>query len=152
MVLALAGAACGPSEPVQNPISKPLPAQSSAPAVSTAPPTPPPPSAAIKLQGTWEIVHYESVSVIPDEAMPLMGSMFNALRITFEGTVAIARIDKVEERMSFATDNEKGDEFTLFANGFMFHGARCRFLPDGLVEITDAGGTWPGVSQLKRIP
>lgn len=84
--------------------------------------------------------------------MPLIGTMFNGVRISFEGSVAVAKIDKVEERMSFVTDNENGDEFKLFARGFMFDGAQCRFLPDGQVEVKDAGGTWPGTSRLKRVP
>lgn len=152
MLLALFGAACGPSEPVQSPGPKTAPTPSSAVVVAPQPPPPKRPSASEKLQGTWEIVHYQSLKPIPDEAMPLMGTMFNALRISFEGTVAVARIEKVEERMSFITDNENGDEFKLFARGFMFDGSACRFLPDGQVEIKDEGGTWPGLSRLKRIP
>jgi hypothetical protein len=89
--------------------------------------------------------------MIPDEAMPLMGALFNGLRLEFQGTTAIARIEKVEERVSFVIENEKGDDFTLIARGWMFDGARCRFTSEGDVEIRDDGGTWPGMSRLRRV-
>jgi hypothetical protein len=122
----------------------------------TAPPVYPPPPASPgpreKLQGTWEIIRYESESLIPDEAMPLMGAMFEALRIQFEGSDAVARIEKHEERVPFSIQSEAGGEFTLVAREWMFDGARCRFTSEGELEIRDKGGRWPGVSRLRRIP
>jgi hypothetical protein len=123
-----------------------------APAVTAQPSEPPKPRSREKLQGTWEIIRYESEALIPDEAMPLMGAMFEALRLQFEGSEAIARIEKHEERVGFSTENEVGDEFTLVAREWMFDGARCRFTSEGELEIRDKGGRWPGVSRLRRIP
>jgi hypothetical protein len=104
------------------------------------------------MQGTWEISRYESIEVIPDEAMPIMGALFNGLRLEFSGSVAVARIEKVEERVNFVIEREAADEFTLSAQGWMFDGARFRFTAEGEVEVKDSGGTWPGVSRLRRLP
>jgi hypothetical protein len=134
-------AAAGPKAPVTTPSS-----------IAPAPPAPTKPKAEARMQGTWEIARYESVTVIPDEAMPLMGALFNMLRLEFTGAVAIARIENVEERASFVIESEAGDEFTLFARGWMFDGARCRFTSEGEIEIKDKAGTWPGVSRLRRVP
>jgi hypothetical protein len=141
---------CGPGTPSGD-VGPPAPTVTTPP-VNPPPPGLPQPNPGAKLQGTWEIIRYESESLIPDEAMPLMGAMFEALRIQFEGSVAIARIEKHEERVPFATENAAGDEFTLVAREWMFDGARCRFTSEGELEIKDKGGRWPGISRLRRVP
>lgn len=145
-------AGCGPSAPPGN-VGPPTPSVTTPPVKPPpAPPAPPPPNYGEKLQGTWEIIRYESEALIPDEAMPLMGAMFEALRIQFEGSEAIARIEKHEERAPFSIANATGDEFTLVAREWMFDGARCKLTGEGELEIYDRGGRWPGVSRLRRVP
>jgi hypothetical protein len=141
---------CGPGTSPGN-VGPPAPTVTTPP-VNPLPPAPPQPNPREKLQGTWEIIRYESEGLIPDEAMPLMGAMFEALRIQFEGSQATARIEKHEERVPFSTENAAGDEFTLVAREWMFDGARCRFTSEGELEIKDRGGRWPGVSRLRRVP
>jgi hypothetical protein len=60
-----------------------------------------------KLQGTWEIIRYESESLIPDEAMPLMGAMFEALRIQFDG-LGRRRPHRKARRTGALLDPERG--------------------------------------------
>ena len=105
-----------------------------------------------RLQGSWEIVRYES-SEIPKEAMPLMAELFENLRIRFEGATAIVKRGKgAEERTPFEVADEQGDAFKLIASGGMFDGSECRFLGEDEWEATDKGKAWPGVSRLKRTP
>ncbi len=99
-----------------------------------------------KLQGTWEIVRYESTEPIPDEAMPLMGELFDSLRLAVHG-------DKVtiETSESSFTANENPDgSFKLVTSSGMFDGATCRFVADDTFEVDDRGERWPGKSLLKR--
>lgn len=142
---------CGPSAPQGN-VRPPAATVTTPPVKPPPPPAPPPPNYSEKIQGTWEIVRYESEALIPDEAMPLMGAMFEALRIQFEGSEAIARIEKHEERAPFSIQNVTADEFTLVAQEWMFNGARCKLTSEGELEIHDRGGRWPGVSRLRRVP
>jgi hypothetical protein len=143
-------AGCGSGTPVGN-AGPPAPTVTT-PSVDPPPAAPPQPNHREKLQGTWEIIRYESESVIPDEAMPLMGAMFEALRIQFDGSDAVARIEKHEARVTFSIESATADEFTLVAREWMFDGARCRFTGEGELEIKDRGGRWPGVSRLRRVP
>lgn len=154
VLLALLPLGCGGADPPGDPLPKTAVTAQQA-ATAPAPPSgPKAPTARDRLQGTWEIVRYESDKLIPDEAMPIMGTLFNALRLTFEGWNAIARIDgsRVEEKAGFGTSYESGDEFTLVARGFMFDGARCRFTADGQIEVKDVGDKWSGLSTLRRLP
>ena len=147
---------------------------SQAPAPSSAPPSPadgpdgsPSPGAVLtaadrapggpkpvraRLQGTWEIVRYTSEHRIPDDAMPLMGMMFDQLRLRFEGGRFIAGTSPAtEESTELAIGGERGDEFTIIAKGGLFDGARCRFVDADTWEAQDHGPTWPGVSVLRRV-
>lgn len=104
-----------------------------------------------RLQGTWEITRYTSEHRIPDDAMPLMGTLFESLRLRFEGGRFIAGTKpSTEESCEFAIAGEKGDEFTLIAKGGLFDGARCRFVDADTWECADHGPSWPGVSVLRR--
>jgi hypothetical protein len=105
-----------------------------------------------RLQGTWEIVRYQSDANIPGQAMPLMGELFDSLRLRFEPDHALVSTSKTsEERMEIAIDGESGDTFTLHTKGSMFDGAACRFLGPDEWEVTDTGRVWPGVSVLRRV-
>ncbi len=104
-----------------------------------------------RLQGTWEIARYTSARPIPDDAMPLMGDLFDSLRLRFEGDAVAARAGRqAEERARFTVADERGDAFRLVAKGGLFDGATCRFVDADTWEATDHGPTWPGVSLLKR--
>lgn len=83
-----------------------------------------------------------------------MSTLFSQLRLEFSGANAVARLEKTgaQEPTRFEIGYEKGDDFTLSAPGWIFHGARCRFTLDGQIEIKDAGEKWPGLSTLKRAP
>jgi hypothetical protein len=154
VLLALLPLGCGGADPPGDPLAKSAATSPQAATAPSPPPGPKAPTARDRLQGTWEIVRYESDKPIPDEAMPIMGTLFNALRLTFEGSSAIARIDgsRVEERAGFGTSYESGDEFTLVARGFMFDGATCRFTADGQIQVKDVGDKWSGLSTLRRVP
>src|SRR5262245_60054227 len=102
----------------------------------SADPAPPPMSEAQKkLQGTWEIVRYESARPIPKEAMPVMGEMFDALRLHFEGASATFQIGKTSEKLVYDVADESGSEFRLVAKGGMFDGAACKFVSDDQWEV-----------------
>lgn len=150
MLVLAAPLGCGPAEPPQSATDL-EPTQPTATVTPTAA-APPEPRSRKRLQGTWEIVRYVSRERTPDEAMPLMGELFNALRLQFEGTVVIARLGGGrEERTGFSIANERGDEFTLVAKNGMFDGARCRFTSDDELEVIDDGEMWPGTSTLRRV-
>ncbi len=145
--LALGGCGSSTSSPVAP--DAPPPIADAAPAPPPAPLT----GARKQLQGNWEIVRYKSDRPIDKAAMPLMGELFEVLRLRFEGGTAFAKAGKApEERASFEVADESGEEFRLVVKGGMFDGAKCRFLPDGQWEVTDNGPTWPGVSVLKKLP
>jgi hypothetical protein len=104
-----------------------------------------------RLQGTWEIVRYQSDHRIPDEAMPLVGDMFDSLRIRYDGGSQVVSAGKMpEERASFEVADESGSDFRLVVTGGMFDGGRCRFVSDDEWEVEDKGKLWPGVSRLRR--
>ena len=106
----------------------------------------------LRLQGTWEIVRYTSEHPIPDDAMPLMGDLFDQLRLHIEGDTVGARAGRqAEERAHLAIADEHGDAFRLVANGGLFDGAKCRFVDADTWEATDHGPAWPGVSLLRRV-
>jgi len=110
-----------------------------------------PASIQVRLQGTWEIVRYTSERPIPDDAMSLMGDLFDSLRLRFEGDAVSARAGRqAEESARFTIADERGDAFRLVAKGGLFDGAKCRFVDADTWEVTDHGPTWPGVSLLKR--
>jgi hypothetical protein len=104
-----------------------------------------------KLQGTWEIVRYQSDRPIPKEAMPLMGEMFDTLRLKFEGSSASFEIGKTSEKHPFDVADDNGAEFKLVASGGMFDGAQCKFSGDDEWQVVDKGDRWPGTSVLKRV-
>jgi hypothetical protein len=142
----LALAACSgpeprdPSNPTTTDVDAGLPPKAASPA-----------SIQVRLQGTWEIVRYTSERPIPDDAMPLMGDLFDSLRLRFEGEMVGARAGRqAEESAHFTVADEHGDAFRLVAKGGLFDGARCRFVDADTWEVTDHGPTWPGVSLLKR--
>jgi len=105
-----------------------------------------------KLQGTWEIVRYQSDRPIPKEAMPLMGEMFDTLRLKFDGANASFLIGKTTEQHPFDVTDDDGSEFRLVARGGMFDGGRCKFASDDEWQVEDKGEHWPGLSVLKRVP
>jgi len=98
-----------------------------------------------RLQGTWEIVKYTSKEPIPSEAMPLMGAMFEDLRLNVhEGAV------EVEGKASpFQAVDEHGESFKLKTDG-MFNDASCKFTSADEFEVDDQGPTWPGKTILRR--
>lgn len=98
-----------------------------------------------RLQGTWEIVRYESRELIPAEAMPLMGAMFEDLRLSVHDSAW-----QVEGKDSpFEVVAERGDSFRLKTGG-MFDNASCKLTADGEWEVIDDGPTWPGKTVLKH--
>ena len=142
--LAVAGCGGAPTPP-GDPVSPRAHGSASSEVGSTS-------ATAKKLQGTWEIIKYTSEKPIPNEAMPLMGDLFDVLRLRFEGTSAVTKAGKApEERSTFEIADEQGAEFKMIAKGGMFDGARCKFLDADRWEVTDQGSTWPGVSVLKRV-
>jgi hypothetical protein len=143
------------SGPPRDAVSPPAPAVNDVNAGSRpANPAPSGSGAAIqqRLQGTWEIVRYTSDHPIPDDAMPLMGDLFDKLRLRFEGDSVGARAGRqAEERAGFTIEGERGDSFRLVARGGLFDGAKCRFVDPDTWEATDHGPAWPGVSLLRRV-
>jgi hypothetical protein len=138
--------ACGGGSAEQPP-----PTSAAKPVASEAPAPAKPTGVLGKLQGTWEIVRYQSDANIPGQAMPLMAELFDSLRLRFEPDHALVSTSKTaEERMEIAIDGESGDRFTLRTKGSMFDGAACRFLGPDEWEVTDTGRVWPGVSVLRR--
>jgi hypothetical protein len=104
-----------------------------------------------RLQGTWEIARYQSDHPIPKEAMPIMGELFDSLRLRFDGSRVVMKAGKTtEETSAFDVSDEHGDDFTMVAKGGMFDGASCKFLGDDEWEVHDRGTAWPGVSVLRR--
>ncbi len=99
-----------------------------------------------RLEGTWEIVRYESRDPIPPEVMPLMGEMFENLRVSVHDGAW-----RVEGKDSpFRVVNERGDSFQLETRGGMFDRAACRLNDRGEWEVDDDGPTWPGKTVLRR--
>ena len=115
----------------------------SSPSPSAAPVAPPtvaqgPTGASKRLQGAWEIARYQSDRPIPKEAMPIMGGLFESLRMHFEGANVIVRAGKsTEERTRYEIAEESGDAFRMVAKGGMFDGAQCRFLDGDQWEVVD---------------
>jgi len=139
--------ACGGGS-AEQPIASAAPK----PVATEAPASAAPTGALGRLQGTWEIVRYQSDSTIPGQAMPLMAELFESLRLRFEPDHALVSTSKTtEERLEVTIDRESGDAFTLRTRGSMFDGAACRFLGPDEWEVTDAGRVWPGVSVLRRV-
>lgn len=160
-VAALSGAAlfgCGATEPSGAATPSGVSSAPTGPVVTAKPietaPAAKGPTARDRLQGKWEIARFQSDKGIPDEAMPMMATLFSKLRLEFSGRSAIARIEgsPTQELASFDVGYENGDDFTLFAPGWMFDGAKGRFAADGTVELKDTSERWPGVSSLKRAP
>lgn len=98
-----------------------------------------------RLQGTWEIVKYVSKEPIPAEAMPLLGSMFEDLRLK----VADDHVEVDGKASPFKAVDEDGDKFRLSTDG-MFDKANCRFTSPDEFEVDDQGPTWPGKTVLRR--
>jgi len=98
-----------------------------------------------RLQGKWEIVRYVSKEPIPPEAMPLMGAMFEDLRLDVKQDAV-----EVEGKASpFQAMDESGDSFKLRTDG-MFNNASCKFTSADEFEVDDQGPTWPGKTILHR--
>lgn len=143
LLLGCGGAATAPSGPAPD---------GAAPAATSAPLVGAPTLARNRLQGRWEITRYTSERRIPDDAMPLMGAMFDSLRLRFAGGRYTAGTSPTtEESTEFAIAGENGDEFTLIAKSGLFDGARCRFTGPDSWEAVDHGPSWPGVSVLRRV-
>lgn len=137
--------AAGPSSPGVNDANPAAPSSPAVPAGSHA-------TIQSRLQGTWEIVRYTSDHPIPDDAMPLMGDLFDKLRLHIEGDTVGARAGRqAEERSHLVIADEQGDAFRLVAKGGLFDGAKCRFVDADTWEATDHGPAWPGVSLLRRV-
>jgi hypothetical protein len=146
-------AACGP--PSKEAVSPPAPSVNDGNDVSLPASSGPSAKGAPiqqRIQGTWEIARYTSEHALPDAAMPLMGELFDSLRIRFDGDSVSARAGKqAEERVRFAITDDRGDSFRLVAKGGLFDGAKCRFVDADTWEATDHGAAWPGVSLLRRV-
>jgi hypothetical protein len=120
-------------------------AQGAAKSEQTAPPHAAASGIEGRLQGTWEIVRYESRELIPAEAMPLMGAMFEDLRLSVHDSAW-----QVEGKDSpFEVVSERGDSFRLKTGG-MFDNASCTLTANGEWEVIDDGPTWPGKTVLKH--
>jgi hypothetical protein len=104
-----------------------------------------------RLQGKWEIVKYQSDRPIPPEAMPLIGDLFEKMRVEIAGNEATYQTGKSRETHAYAVTEAAGDSFKLQAKGGMFDGAECKLVGDDEWVVTDRGSTWPGVSTLKRV-
>jgi hypothetical protein len=150
LAIAGCGASATPSAtPDAAPVGEPATGQAQAPLAAAGKPVLS--GARKQLQGNWEIVRYQSDRPIDKAAMPLMGELFDVLRLRFDGASVVAKAGTApEERASFDVAEESGDAFRLVVKGGMFDGARCRFLAEDQWEVTDKGPTWPGVSILKR--
>jgi hypothetical protein len=99
-----------------------------------------------RLEGTWEIVRFESRDPIPNEVMPLMGEMFENLRVSVHDSTW-----RVEGKDSpFRVVGATGDAFQLETSGGMFDKAACRLNSKGEWEVDDRGPTWPGKTVLRR--
>lgn len=149
---ALCLAACGGADATPDVSERPGPAP--APAAEARDPSPGEAigGAAKRLQGTWEIVRYESSSSLPPEAMPIMGELFDALRIRFDGRDAVVQIGEASpDRRAFSIRDEDGDGFRLSVPGGMFDGAVVRFVGEDEIEIDDPSETWAGTSRLRRV-
>jgi hypothetical protein len=103
-------------------------------------------AAQARLQGTWEIVRYVSKEPIPPEAMPLMGAMFEDLRLQVKEDAVVVE----GKSSSFRAVDEDGDTFKLKTDG-MFDNASCKFNSPDEFEVDDQGPTWPGKSVLHRL-
>ncbi|UQA55890.1 hypothetical protein [Polyangium aurulentum] len=139
--------ACGggaAEQPIESAATPPAPTDAPAPAK--------PDGALGRLQGTWEIVRYQSDTAIPGSAMPLMAELFDSLRLRFEPDHALVSTSKTtDERMEVAVEDGGGGGFKLRTKGSMFDGAACRFLGPDEWEVTDSGRVWPGVSVIRRV-
>jgi hypothetical protein len=121
-------------------------------ATTEAPAAAKPTGALGRLQGTWEIVRYQSDTAIPRQAMPLMAELFDSLRLRFEPDHALVSTSKTtDERMEVVIEEQGGGGFKLRTKGSMFDGAECRFLGPDEWEVSDAGRVWPGVSMIRRV-
>jgi hypothetical protein len=137
--------AAGPSSPDVNDAHSAGPSSTGVPIGSHA-------AIQSRLQGTWEIVRYTSEHPIPDDAMPLMGDLFDKLRLHIDGDTVGARAGRqAEEHAHLVIADEQGDAFRLVAKGGLFDGAKCRFVDADTWEATDHGPAWPGVSLLRRV-
>ncbi|MEJ7728910.1 MAG: hypothetical protein WKG00_06825 [Polyangiaceae bacterium] len=105
-----------------------------------------------RLQGKWEIVKYQSDRPIPPEAMPLIGDLFEKMRVEIAGNEATYQTGKSRETHAYSVTQSEGESFKLDAKGGMFDGAECELVSDDEWVVTDRGSTWPGVSTLKRVP
>ena len=103
-----------------------------------------------RLEGLWEITRYTSDRPIPEAAMPMMGAMFDVLRLRFEGTTSTATAGKIAEKLPFSIEGGRDGHFTLRLPGGIFDGADCHFVDADTLELHDAGKAWPGVSVLTR--
>lgn len=104
-----------------------------------------------RLQGKWEIVKYQSERPIPNEAMPLIGDLFEKMRVEIDGNEATYKTGKNQETHPYSVTEAAGDSFKLQAKGGMFDGAECQLVGEDEWVIIDRGSTWPGVSTLKRV-
>src|SRR4051812_39162103 len=77
---------CG-STPPTEPATPAAPGNGSEPAAEPAAPT----GIKKRLQGTWEIARYRSDRPIPKEALPIMGELFDSLRMRFDGSKLVVR-------------------------------------------------------------
>lgn len=153
LLLVVALAACGgmaPSAPVQGAADAPPPPPAATPQPEPEAPAPADSSPRGRLQGTWEIVHYQSKNRIPDEAMPLMGELFDTLRLRFSEGRYVVTAGRFTEASDFSVQAGQGGELRLVARGSMFDGALLRFVDARHVELVDDGKAWPGVSVLER--
>lgn len=109
--------------------------------------------AAAKLQGTWELTKFESLSSVPDEATPILGRLHGVVRLRISGDQITTFVvgDANEETCSFEILEESGQNFTLVTGLGMFRRAQARFLSDDSWEATENGPTWPGTTRFTRV-
>lgn len=132
----------------------PRPAASIGAAADAAPDEPSPPALtenARRLQGTWEVVHFQTKHPVPEEARPLFGRMFESLHLRFERGVLSVDLGNAHDKYPYAVTDDTGDIFRLRVKSGIFDGSFGRFVDDDTLELVDEGATWPGVSRLRRL-
>ena len=106
-----------------------------------------------RLQGTWELVAFDSLTPIPDDASPILSKLHGAVRLRFEAdSVTTFLPGKTEqETCGYQIEAESGDTFTLVTSAGMFRKAQARFLSADLWEATENGPLWPGTTRFARV-
>lgn len=145
-VAALVAFAFGCSSPPPEAHNAPLPSATASASVHAA-------DARSRLQGTWELTTFISLTPIPDEATPILAALHGAVRLRFEADNLTTFLPGTPEQeiCPFRIEGESGDAFTLVTSAGMFRRAQARFLSPDLWEATENGPTWPGTTRFQRV-